>query len=516
MPLRIPGDVRAAIIREWLNGKPRDTIARDNSSSTGSVSNIINDWRNDLTVPLADALRELGIMLRKSRITASQCALGFRLASIMKDLGVDEDTFGEFISEIYNHCKNIGLKPEYIAYSTKQILDLSGSIEFSQLPDYIQEKTNEKRKLEENITRLRNEELDAKASLHQALTEKKISLADLEQFSLLKIELSNLGIPVIDVQHFVRIIHGVRQLGHSVDSIARVVSNWEAAYAIQAQLEKNIRDLCVNEWHLQEECDRWDRLTSVHRQKLLAYEQLKNMGLGLKELKMLFDTITEVSVENKISGQLAVQKFFADIEKNYDNKLGYDSTVERLKSEIQGIKSEIDKQNKELSVLQKALASNNKVARVLGELILMGFDDQQIIDLAWTLRSYSSNKDALEEDLIKYGSLNNVIAGLNQQVGELENRKKVMKVERDSLDVPKSEVVEVWEMQESALFAPLTMARGEPVEVNQLKHAVTGCIDLALERLGSDHQASAVFKKAREIINAPYTKWLGFNDGLVV
>ncbi len=101
-----------------------------------------------MTHPVVDALRELGIMLRKSRISASQCALGFRLASIMKDLGVDEDAFRLFISEIYNHSKNIGLQPEYIAYNTKQILDLAGSIPLSQIPSYIQEKTNEKRKLE--------------------------------------------------------------------------------------------------------------------------------------------------------------------------------------------------------------------------------------------------------------------------------------------------------------------------------------------------------------------------------
>lgn len=31
----------------------------------------------------------------------------------------------------------------------------------------------------------------------------------------------------------------------------------------------------------------------------------------------------------------AVQKFFEDIEKNYDNKLRCDSTLERLKSEIE-------------------------------------------------------------------------------------------------------------------------------------------------------------------------------------
>jgi hypothetical protein len=47
-------------------------------------------------------------MLRKSGITASECALGFRLASIIKEMGVDEDNFGHFISEVYNKCKDIG------------------------------------------------------------------------------------------------------------------------------------------------------------------------------------------------------------------------------------------------------------------------------------------------------------------------------------------------------------------------------------------------------------------------
>ena len=498
MPLRIPGDVRAAVIRDWLNGKPRDTIARDNSLSAGSVTNIINDWRNDLTHPVADALRELGIMLRKSRITASQCALGFRLASIMTDLGVNEDAFRVFISEIYNHCKNIGLQPEFIAYNTKQILDLSGSIPLSQVPDYIQEKTNEKRKLEENITTLGDEELAAKASLHQALNEKKVSLAELEQFSDLKVELNKLGISLEDVQHFVRIIQGVRQLGYSVDNIVRVVSNLEASSAIQAELEKSIRDLTVNERDLQEECDRLETRTSIHRQKLSESDQLRNMGFGLRELKLLSNTIREVSAENKISDELAVQKFFGDIEKNYDNKLGYET-------KLVGLKSEIDKQNNELSAVQKVLVSKNKVARALGELILFGFDDQQILNLAWALQSNLGNKESLEEDLKKYGSLKQLIEGLNQ-ARKLEGQNKPMEAERGRLNIRKNEIDEVWKMQEYAIFAPLLIARGEPVDANQLKHAVIGCIDLALGRHGLDKQTSDAFKKAREIIDVANIK----------
>jgi len=108
--------------------------------------------------------------------------------------------------------------------------------------------------------------------------------------------------------------------------------------------------------------------------------------------------------------------------------------------------------------------------------------------------------------LKKYGSLKQLIEGLNQESRKLESQNKPMGAERDRLNIPKNELDEVPEMQEYALFAPLLIARGEPADINKLKHALIGGIDLALERLGSDQQTSAAFKKAREIINVPNTK----------
>ncbi|MGC1930588.1 MAG: hypothetical protein WA667_16590 [Candidatus Nitrosopolaris sp.] len=490
--MKISQDLRAAVLEDWLNGKPRDIISRDNSLSTGSVSSIVSEWRNALTYPIADALRELGIMLRKSRITASQCASGFRLASIMKEMDVDEDNFGLFISEVYNKCKNIGLQPEYITSNTKQLLDLAGSIPLSQIPDYIQEKTSEKRKLDENIEKLGLEELDAKATLQQTLNEKKVSLAELEQFSALKVELSKLGISVEDVQHTIKTINGARQLGYNVDKIVMMVSNWDTFGALQSELQKGINALTVDKRNLQEEYDHLWELVSTHQQKLSLCEQLQDMGFGLKQLKLLFGTITEVAAANNIAPDMAVRKFLEDIEKNYDNKLGYDSKLADLKSQI-------DKTNNELIIVQKNLASKNQVARSLGELILMGFDDQQILNLAWALQSNTSNKESLEADLKKYGSLKKSIEELNQELRILESQNKPMETS-DPLNIPKGEL-ELREMQEFALLAPLVKAaRGDMVEVNSLKRAIISTMDLAIRKIGSD--ASYAFKQTIHMINA--------------
>ncbi len=78
------------------------------------------------------------------------------------------------------------------------------------------------------------------------------------------------------------------------------------------------------------------------------------MGCGLKELKLIFGIIKEIAANRQIPEDMAVQKFFEDIEKNYDNKLGYDSTLERRRSEI-------EKTNMELNTLELALGSLKQV-----------------------------------------------------------------------------------------------------------------------------------------------------------
>ena len=138
----------------------------------------------------------------------------------------------------------------------------------------------------------------------------------------------------------------------------------------------------------------------------------------------------------------------------------------------------------------------------LGELILLGFDDQQILNLAWALQSNISIKESLEEDLKKYGSLKKLIEALDQESRKLEGQNKPVEAESDYVNIPKDELDEVREMQERGAIAPLIRAaRGELVEFNQLKRAVIGGINMTLELLTSDQKASDAFKEAREIIN---------------
>jgi hypothetical protein len=156
MPARLPDSIKSLVIQQWLEGKPRNDIAAENGLSDGAVTNIVNEWKHNLGFSLADDLRELAVTMKRVGVTASQCALGFRVAMIMLNMGVKEDDFESYILDIYNCCKNLGLPPENIASHLRDFLEFSTTnMPFSQIPNYIKQKTEEKEKSEKDIKKLK-------------------------------------------------------------------------------------------------------------------------------------------------------------------------------------------------------------------------------------------------------------------------------------------------------------------------------------------------------------------------
>jgi uncharacterized protein (UPF0335 family) len=113
-----------------------------------------------------------------------------------------------------------------------------------------------------------------------------------------------------------------------------LVSNWEASSAMQAELEKSVNSLTITKHDLEEKCNRLEEERSINSQTIEQVQELKNKGFGFKELKQLLYTVKEIATANNIHENLAVKKFIADIHEQYDNKLGFESKMQNLQSEI--------------------------------------------------------------------------------------------------------------------------------------------------------------------------------------
>jgi hypothetical protein len=121
-------------------------------------------------------------------------------------------------------------------------------------------------------------------------------------------------------------------------------------------------------------------------------------------------------------------KFITDIEEQYDKKLGFESKLERLQTEVNKANQALTRSRIELSMVQL-------VGPALAKLIQSGIKEQDIINLASIFERYSTGIDrqSLISELDKYGSLKSAIEKLTEENGKLINDMTSLNKEKQEL-----------------------------------------------------------------------------------
>ena len=437
MPSRLPNNYKSLVIQEWLNGEQRDKIAVDSGIGAGSVTNIVNEWRATLGFPTADMLRELAVTLRRLGISAAQCALGSRVATLMLRIGVKEDSFESFILDVYNRCKDIGLSPQNIAFHLTDLLEFSNTaLPLSKIPDYIKEKTTEKRKLEEEIEKLkaqievlREQKEDAEMLRDTALEDARITSFRLKWYTDLSEELRKYGIAVHDISKLVKLVNNIRQYDYDVEKVINEFSNLERIRLQRKNLQETILFLENTNRNLQEQRAGNEVFVNKHNQLINIYNHLEAMKFGIKELWFLRDTVMEIARENDIHHEEAVKKFLSDVELQYNNKLGFQSKIESLRSEVNRLRVE--------------LLSLPLVGPKLVKLTQSGVSEQDIINIAAVFEKYVAGKDgqSFVSELEAYGGLKSAIQELSKQADKMRTELGSLQTQNRDLNADNQRIV---------------------------------------------------------------------------
>src|SRR5215212_4738558 len=330
MNSNISETTRQTVIRLWIEGNSRKDIALITGVSEGTVSNIIAEWRQKLGDGDAEAIRELGINMKRTGIGAAQCAKGFRIVSTMKKLGVNENQFKSFIDEVYEYCfQRLGLTPEDIASNLKELVKLSKDIPLAKLSEHIEEKKNEIIKLKEYIQTLRErkETLEMETSLAEdlrnaALENERITYAEAREYSNLKAELRRYGLDIHkDIPKFAKVVNSIRNYGYNVNQVLSIFEDLQSLKFLFEYLGNRVNQLFNQKIGLEQSCSTLQDMASSHSQKLYACDELKSMGLGFNKLRLLINTIKEIAAEKQIPYKVAIEQFFESLEQKYEIKL---------------------------------------------------------------------------------------------------------------------------------------------------------------------------------------------------
>jgi hypothetical protein len=425
MALSFSKSLKEGIIGEWLRGKNRDTIAHENGLSTGTVINIVKEWKEEIGGLSADQLREFAVTLRNVGISPLQCGQGFRILNILRDLGFSEDNIEMFALDVCKMCKNIGLQPDKIALHIKELIDLTEKVPLDQLSGHIE---RNKIMLEESDEELRNAKLQLKdtcAELDNAFSKytSNSNISETRWTYWLKGELADRGLEFDSVPALVNTIEDIHTLGFDAKKIISKVSEIDDLETRKNALKVEITKLQKEQASQAIKLEMLKQNSSTHIQAISIYEQLASMGLGFGELTILVNTITELARENGISESMAVNKFLDDVTQQYKYVSGFESRLEELKNETEDTESD-------LIILRQSGSELDTVTDSLRRLWAMGVKSEDIIYLAKALDkettnnvNYDSrtinNNNEIPSDLKRYLNLKADIEDLSKAKDEL-------------------------------------------------------------------------------------------------
>jgi hypothetical protein len=445
LPVNIPSDIRLGVIHEWLRGSSRDKIAAKYLVSTGAVTNIINEWRNNIGAYIAEDLRELSLSLKKANITPIQCSTGFRVAKIMERLGINEEQFESFMSDIYDRCQKLQLGPDQIETYLMETINISKIVFPSQIPNYIHTKKSEIENLHTQIESIKQE--ISTSNIQKTLLEKKLnSLADSNNISRdaitwyknIKNSFESADISIDHVPRFIHCLNIMKIEGYDINKILRKFVEYENIDDLKDFHQTTINIHKAQLDTLLKQTKSIQEKINLNQLKLCQIQELEDMGIGIKELKNMYNKVTEIAKENNILPNIAMDKLLDDI-KDYDYIFGFKNTLEKMEQNLTHLNIEIE--NK-----RRIISAQRYVGSLLQSLLGMGLTEQDIreissilsgggfdFDVNITTNNIIINKQSLITDLTKYRNiklvtkeleLNNI--NISKTITDLESQKELL------------------------------------------------------------------------------------------
>ena len=163
------------MIKAWLQGIPRDTIASNNGIGGGTVSRIVQESR--INTPDIDVLRAVAVKLNKENLDVDHFASSVRLKKILDRLGLAEEKVELLIEQVNTYCFKHGMAEKEFVSKIDEICNMLDSLDFSldDLPVYIVQKKT-------HLESLDKEASERQEKIRQIIDDYNTTKNDLEEY----------------------------------------------------------------------------------------------------------------------------------------------------------------------------------------------------------------------------------------------------------------------------------------------------------------------------------------------
>jgi hypothetical protein len=338
MPPTIDREVKQQAMKQWLSGDSRDKIAMDNGIGTGTVSNIICEWKKGVENSEYDSIRDLVIYSKKEGLGLSHIASSIRLSNYIQKLGTNEDRVESLIANLANSSE-----PEKLIDVANQVshLSRSESIPLEDIEVHVKQKEEEKQRVEQEIEQVR-----------AILEDSNVDIHTITDYTHLRDELIKHGLSIEEPDRLLTILNNIKHYRYDPKKIVAEFSN--------------IKSLKQREKALKDNCAMLKKRMSGDRQVIPLLQRIRSMGIGVDKLLPFSLAVNEKARTCNLPISAAAYRVIEDIE-NYNRIGGMNKEITRLAVQIFG--------------MNEICAPRNKAITSLLKLQSYGISDQEVLNV---------------------------------------------------------------------------------------------------------------------------------------
>lgn len=323
--------LKKQILRRYIDGFSQEQIAIEFDISEGAVSEYLQESRHQDDTLIFQ--HEIAVNCMKTNTPIRQLASSLAFSNAVRRLAFDQNKINLVLNALNKIAVEDGsFRPEKFG---KLILQICNFIEangtsLEETHTLIQEKTQELSELKKKIVESKKTLARIERDRIEALSKRRIKLAELRTFRICKRAFHNAGVDFINLKPIINVISVIMKLDCNPDLIVNEMRKTSVLESRKESLEKECDERLKN---LQIYEDQELARAKYHNTRIIAVELVNKTlmrGVHDDEIISLFDAILD-------------HKFYLsipDLIKDINTYGGIKPAIFKLKREIENLKSE--------------------------------------------------------------------------------------------------------------------------------------------------------------------------------
>lgn len=363
MVTKIPDKQKRQTIREWISGKSRDEIAKSLGLGSGTVTNIIRDWKKQLYDRDYDAVRELAVESKQKGLSLKEASDVIRLYNIVKSHSIKGDDIEDFITDL-SGCIDDGVPAAEIMKAASKLFALSGEEKMlpEKVPELLRHQVEELKEIESKISMLREEKKRVDEERLTALNLKEVTVPAIEKYISLHTILKQHNFSLDNVSGVTAMLENFEQFGNDPSRILAKFSKITDLEHEESELEKR-NDLLQKQVNDLDKVikDKQDYLHGLNTQAERFHSGVASLGKikarGVKDqdvisLGKIIESYEHAIDTGVLQAEMKDFKSFAVTNTKLEIKnKELAANIEKLSSQIVSLEVQKDKLNSQIEML---------------------------------------------------------------------------------------------------------------------------------------------------------------------